>query len=37
MTFYNFSCQKLKSVGLSEIVIESFVDSDNCDYVLQKK
>ena len=31
MTFSIFSCdiKKLKSVGLSEIVLESFPDSDN--------
>ena len=34
MTFYNFSCQKLESVGLSEIVIESFLDSDNFDWTM---
>ena len=35
--FTIFSCQKLESVGPSEIVIiESFLDSDNFDYVLQK-
>ena len=29
MTFY-FLCQKLESVGMSEIVLESFGDSDHC-------
>ena len=29
--FTIFSCQNLESVGLSEIVIESFLDSDNFD------
>ena len=28
MTFY-FLCQKLESVGMSEIVLESFRDSDH--------
>ena len=29
--FTIFSCQKLDSVGLSEVVIESFLDSNNFD------
>ena len=34
--FTIFSCQKLESVGLSEIVVESFLNGDNFDYILQK-
>ena len=37
MTFFNFLCQKLESVDLSETVLESFPDNDNFDYFLQKK
>ena len=29
MTFFNFLCKKLKRGGLSEIVLESFPDSDS--------
>ena len=36
MMFYNFLCQKLESVGLSKIVLESFPDYENFHYLLQK-
>ena len=35
--FFNFLWQKLESVGLSEIVLESFPDSDNFNYFFTKK
>ena len=37
MTFFNFLCQKLESVGLSKIVLDPFPDIDNFDYFLQKE
>ena len=37
MTFQIFLCQKLESVGLSEILLESFSNGDNSDYFLLKK
>ena len=36
MTFLSFFVTKLESVGLSEIVLQSFLDNDNSDYFLQK-
>ena len=37
MAFFNFLMSKLESVGLSEIVLESFPDSDNFDYLFTTK
>ena len=34
MIFFNFVCQNIESVGLSEIVLEPLPDSDNFDYFL---
>ena len=34
MMFFNFLCQNIESVGLSEIVLESLLDSDNFNYFL---
>ena len=36
MIFFDFLCQKPESVGLSEIALESFPDSDNFNYLFQK-
>ena len=34
MMFFNFLCQNIESIGLSEIVLESLPDSDNFNYFL---
>ena len=34
MTFFNFLCQDMECVGLSETVLESLPDSDNFNYFI---